>query len=102
MITELAKNKLKNNWGEKADSLNCFAEVKFIDTLSSWKCFVYAMDDNEEEVRCLIYTDSNGLQLHTCCISDIQLMYNEHGESPVIDTEYRPIRVTEIIRRFSA
>lgn len=100
MLSQKHKEALKKNWGEKASTLNCFAEVKLIDPLSSWCCYLFAMDSSEEMVQCLLYSDAIGVEIYTQCIYDIHSMYNEHGEHPVIDLEYRKMRVTEILRRF--
>lgn len=99
MLSLKTKEALKKNWGEKANTLNCFAEVKLIDPLSSWACYIFAMDENEELVQCLIYSDLIGVEIYTQCIYDIYSMYNEHGEHPSIDPEFRRIRVTELLRR---
>jgi len=92
---------LKANWGEKALTLNCFAEVKLIDTLSSWVCYLFAMDQDENMVDCLIYTQLRGVERHTLCMSDIHSMYNENGEHPMIDHEFRRIRVPQLLRRLN-
>lgn len=99
MLSQRIKQALKKNWGEKADTLNCFAEVKFIDPLSSWACYIFAMDENEEMITCLLYSDAIGVEIYTQCMYDIQSMYNEHGESPIIDKEFRRTRVTELLKR---
>lgn len=99
MISPKIKQKLKENWGEKAKTLNCFAEVKLIDLLSSWACYIFAMDESEEVIDCVIYTDALGAEIYTLYIIDVQQMYNEHGEHPVVDDEFRRIRVIELLRR---
>jgi hypothetical protein len=99
MINRSVKEKLKKNWGEPADTLNCFAEVKFIDPLSSWACYVFAMDDSEELIQCLIYSNALGVEIYTQGMQDIYSMYNENGECPVIDIEYRPTKVINLLRR---
>jgi hypothetical protein len=93
------KEALKKNWGEKAKTLNCFVEVKLIDPLSSWACYIFAMDESEEVIDCVIYTDAFGAEIYTLCIIDVQQMYNEHGEHPVVDDEFRRTRVTELLKR---
>lgn len=101
MITQKTKEALKKNWGEKADTLNCYAEVKLIDPLSSWACYIFAMNETEELIHCLLYSAALGVEIYTQYIYDIYSMYNEHGENPTIDNEYRRTRVTEILRRLS-
>jgi len=99
MLSDAVKNRLIKNWGDKANALSCYAEVKFIDPLSSWVCYIFAMDENEENLQCLLYSDTLGVEITTQSINELQNKYNEHGEHPVIDNEYRRMRVTEIIRR---
>lgn len=99
MLSLRDKEALKKNWGERADTLNCYAEVKLIDPLSSWCCYIFAMDDSEEMIHCLLYSDAMGVEIYTQSMYDIQSMYNEEGEHPRIDKEYRRTRVTELLRR---
>lgn len=99
MLSNNLKERLKQNWGEKAETLNCYAEVKLIDPLSSWACYIFGMDNDERLINCLLYTDAMGVEIYTHYIADIYGMYNEEGESPVIDTEYRRTRVNELLRR---
>ncbi len=99
MLTERTKDALKRNWGDKANTLNCYAEIKLIDPLSSWACYLFAMDKNEDVVHCLLYSDSMGIEVHAESLQEIFQRYNEDGENPVVDTEYRRTRVIELLRR---
>jgi hypothetical protein len=99
VLSHKHKEALKKNWGEKAEALDCYAEVKLIDPLSSWACYIFAMDKNEELIQCLLYSDAIGVEIYTQYISDVCSMYNEEGENPLIDEEFRRMRVKEIIRR---
>lgn len=99
LIAQKIMDKLKANWGEKADALDCYVEVKLIDPISSWCCYVFAMDENEEMINCILYSDAIGPEIYTQCISDIYSMYNEHGGHPVIDQEFRRMRVVNVLRR---
>lgn len=92
---------LKKNWGSKADALDCYAEVKFIDHLSTWRCYIFAMDENEEMVQCLLYSDAMGVEIYTESMQNIQAMYNEEGEHPSLDKEFRRTRVSEILSRLN-
>jgi hypothetical protein len=93
------KKVLKDNWGDKANSLDCYAEVKLIDPHSSWCCYIFAMDQNEELVQCLIYSNMLGIEICTEYLHCIYIMHNSHGENPVIDKEYRKMRVNQLIKR---
>lgn len=100
MLTVKIKEALKKNW--KEDMNEClfgFAEVKLIDPLSSWACYIFAMDESEEMIHCLLYSDMIGVEIYTQCMKDIQSMYNEEGEHPRVDTEYRRTRVVELLKR---
>lgn len=99
MLSQKLKDRLKANWGDKANALAVYAEVKLIDPLSSWSCYLFSMDENEEFVQGLFYSEAIGHEVEIMPWNDIQNMFNEHGNHPVIDTEYRPMRVTEILRR---
>ena len=99
IIAEKTKESLKRNWGDKANALDCYAEVKLIDPLSSWCCYIFGMDKNEELVHCLLYSDCNGPETHILNIMEIYSMYNEYGESPIIDEEFRKTKVNELIKR---
>lgn len=99
LLSQQLKESLKKNWGERAETLNCYAEVKLIDPLSSWACYIFAMDKDEELINCLLYSNILGPEIYTQCIQDVYSMYNEEGEHPIVDKEYRRTRVTELLRR---
>lgn len=99
MIPTHIKEALKRNWGEKADSLSCYAEVKLIDPLSSWQCYIYAMDYDEELIQAVLYTKMHGAQTVLMPYADILIMFNSNGENPSIDEEYRRMTLSELLRR---
>jgi hypothetical protein len=99
MLTEKIKEALQNNWGERSDALNCYAEVKLIDPLSSWCCYIFAMDRNEEMIHCLTYSNAIGVEIYIESMQNIQAMYNEEGENPIPDNEFRRTRVSELLNR---
>lgn len=99
MLSYAIKEKLKQNWGEKAETLNCYAEVKLIDPLSSWACYIFAMHKDEEIIHCLLYSDAIGVEIYTQCMQNIQSMYNEEGEHPIVDEEFRRTRVVDLLKR---
>ena len=95
MLTHEKKQRLINNWGERADSLECMAEVRVFDPLSSWECFIYALNpDDENQISCII----NGFEVEITIwsLSELAMCFNSHGEAPQIDKEYRP-RQTAIL-----
>lgn len=100
MFQENIKKKLKANWGEKAETLNCFAEIRLYDPLSTWCCYIYAMSPGEDIVSCVLYSNAMGLQISDLHMNFINSMYNQDGEHPKIDEEFRKTKVTELIRRY--
>lgn len=91
-----------DNWGEKSSSMSCYAEVKFIDPLSDWQCYIYSLNpEDEDTIECLLYTQMMGVQIAFWSLKELYLLHNEEGESPVIDTEYRKTRASELFKRLS-
>lgn len=103
MINHNQKQKLIQNWGDKAESMSCHAEVRVYDPISSWECYLYAMNpENEDEIMCLTKT-SKGDEAVTeySSINWIQGLFNEHGEGVEVDTEYRPRRTAELFKQLN-
>ena len=100
MFSQKIKDALKKNWGEKADSMNCYAEVKFIDPLSHWACYIFAMNPkNEDEIVCIL--NSERLDVCEWSMTELCVSYNSEGEHPVIDDEYRRTRACELFKKLS-
>ncbi len=95
------KERLKRNWGEKAEALDCYAEARYFDPLSSWCCYVFAMDSDEKQVYVLLYSNVLGAEVSIIDLEDLSYMYNELGQSPMLDTEFRRIHLSELIRRLN-
>lgn len=99
-ITPKQKEKLLANWGEKANSMACLAEVRVYDPLSSWECYIYALNpDGEDEIACLI----KGFFVEVCDwkLSELAERFNAEGEPLEIDHEYRPRMTAEIFKRLN-
>lgn len=103
MLNHNQKQKLIQNWGDKAESMACRAEVRLYDPKSAWECYLYAMNpENDDEVMCITkyflndcaLTEHNSLKWLEGC-------FNEYGEPPQIDTEYRPRRAAELFKRLN-
>lgn len=99
MLTDKIKEALKINWGDKANALDCYAEVKLMDPLSSWECYIFAMSPDEQMLMALIYTNVMGIDIYTLSYKDLSMEYNEEGEQPIADEEFRRIKLTELVRR---
>lgn len=94
-MIEKYKPQLLNNWGDKADALECYCEVKFIDEYSSWSCYIYAMDPSDEDtIACII--EGPWVELATWSLRELYWTYNSIGDHPVIDTEFRRIKAANL------
>lgn len=100
-LTEKIKDILKSNWGDKACALDCYAEVKLIDPLSSWQCYLFAMDQDDDTVMCLIYHKAKGIDIYKTSFKELSAEYNEEGEYPIIDEEFRRIKIDQLVRRLT-
>jgi hypothetical protein len=97
MLSHNQKEKLKANWGAKADSMACRVEVRVYDPLSNWECYIYAMNpENEDEICCLIKGFS--VEVIVWSLSELASRFNQEREMPLIDNEFRPRMVAELFK----
>lgn len=97
MLSNKHKDKLKANWGERAETMECNAEVRVYDPLSKYECYIFALNpEDENEIWCII----NGFSVETdkLTLGEIASYYNSHGEGLQVDYEYRPRQATEVYR----
>jgi len=100
MITAQQKTKLMANWGEKAESMACYAEVRLFDPLSPWECYIYAMNpENEDEVACIISAFSPDAT--TASLEALQSCFNSNGYPPMVDHEFRACRASELLKQLN-
>lgn len=98
MISEKIKNILKHNWGERADAMDCYAEVKFTDNLSGWSCYIYAINPrDEDQIECILRGHS--VEIGYWSLTEIYSTYNAWGDPPKIDNEYRRTKVDQLYKR---
>ncbi len=95
MIPETIMQRLKDNWGEKADAMECYAEVKFIDTMSPWCCYIYALNPDDDDTICCLTAG----HIYTWSLRDLYNSYDTHGEQVFIDTEYRRRKASDLYRK---
>lgn len=89
---------LNKNWGDKANAMNCYTEVKFIDELTGWFCYVYALDpSNDDTIACIL----PGPKAIEWSLKELYATYNTDGEYVAEDTEFRRIRTAELFKRLS-
>lgn len=97
MLTPQQKQQLQNNWN-KRDHPDCKGEVRIYDPLSPWECYLIALNpENDDEVYCIIKGFS--VQIMTWYMKSIENMFNNAGEPPKVDHEYRPIEAQEIYKK---
>jgi hypothetical protein len=100
LINSAQSEKLKANWGDKAESMACMAEVRVYDPLSFWECYIFAQNpEDENEIMCLIHTNklsSPGVSKWT--LQELCALYNQDGEGVEVDQEYRPRRTAELFK----
>ena len=103
MIKPEQMEKLKANWGEKAEGMTCLAEVRLYDPLSDWQCYIYAINpQNIDEIMCLISCGKGLTPITTeWRLAELYLLYNNHGEGIEVDNEYRPRRVSDLFKKLN-
>ena len=98
MIPEPIKQRLYDNWGDKANAMECFAEVKFIDTISPWCCYIYALNPDDNDTICCISPYGHE-QVHEWSLKELVNSHDIHGEQVFMDTEYRRIKASTLCRK---
>ena len=93
--------KLKANWGARAQALACYAEIRVYDPLSNWECYLLAVNPNDDnELNCIISTNKwASPNVSDWTLDELNMLYNSAGESPVIDEEYRPVWAFELFKK---
>jgi len=99
-MTPYIKKQLLRNWGEAAEALNCFCPIKYIDKASHWECFVYALNpSDEDEILCII--NAMSVESTKWSLKELLSCYNAEGDYVVIDDEYIPVHLTNILKRLN-
>lgn len=98
MLNEQIKEILKANWGEKAQAMNCYTEVKFIDDENRWFCYIYALDPNDEDTIACILPGPRAIEWS---LKELCATYDINGEYVKEDKEFRRIRTAELFKRLS-
>ena len=103
MLNAKQKQALLKNWGEKADALECLAEVRFYDPTSTWECYIYALNpQDEDECDCIVkVSHQQRATIERWFLSNIALVFNRDGESVQIDEDYRPRVASEILKKLN-
>lgn len=99
-MNERLKKALMDNWGDKANAMQCYAEVKFINPSTSWACYVYALDPADgDTIMCLVINFPGFLCEWS--LKELLETYDIEGERVIEDPEFRRIRVSELFKRLS-
>jgi hypothetical protein len=101
MLSEKVKESLMLNWGSKAESMNCYAEVKLSLEECFWHCYIYAIDPEDEDKILCITQDPGSVCTIEWSLKELFLLYDLNGEPPVIDDQFRRTRASELFKRLS-
>lgn len=104
MLSPTDKQNLLQNWGDKAEALACKAEVRVYDPSSSWECYLIALNpDDENTVKCLIRPHKNAETVYEeWTLENIKSLFNENGESVIVDDEYMPQGAAQLFKNLNA
>jgi len=103
MLNHNQTEKLKQNWGEKAESMSCRAEVRLYDPKSPWQSYIYAMNpENEDELMCITkaFKEDSAITEYTS-MKYLLGCFNQDGEGLEVDQEYRPRRAAELFKKLN-
>lgn len=101
-MNAITRLKLHSNWGPRADALDCYAEIKYIDPLSNWACYIYAINpEDDEEMSCLVHNEDSGINICDWSYTLMMRHFNKDGEFPIVDDEYRRMQVPALLKRLS-
>ena len=103
MISQLHREKLLKNWGDKASSMACMAEVRVYDPLSLWECYIFALNpEDNDEIECIVKVGKNQpATVEKWFITNIEGLFNSNGEGVEVDKEYRPRRAAELFKKLN-
>jgi hypothetical protein len=100
MFTFLQRQRLRLNWGERADAMECNAEVRIYDPSSAWECYIYALSPYDDEIATVEAYGKPIVVSHGIdTIQRLTSLYNENGERMKIDKEFKPRAVKEILKK---
>lgn len=105
MIPNNILDKLRDNWGEKSDSMECNAECCIYDPFSRTSWYVYAQDPADlDKLMCIECGD--GIKIGLYSYNMISQLFSLDGEYLVMDDEFRPrnagVLYRELKKRYDA
>lgn len=99
MLDEHTKERLKANWGDKAECMACNAELRLFDPLSSWECYLLAinpLDENESKV--ILVNEAHEVQVLQANMLDLFGRWNGEGEYMEIDPMFKPRQASALFK----
>lgn len=103
MLNDKQKQNLIHNWGEKADALACLSEVRVYDPASTWECYIYALNpEDEDECDCIVKVSSKQrATIERWFLTNISSLFNSEGEGVQIDEDYKPRMACELMKKLN-
>jgi len=99
MINEATTQKLKDNWGDKAECLACNAEIKLFDPLSCWECYILAINPNDEnECKVILVNEAKEVLVLDTLMQDLLGRWNGEGEFMEIDHMFKPRQASSLFK----
>lgn len=90
MIPSDVQQRLRLNWGERADAMLCNIECRIYDPESKWEWFIYAQDPDDTD--CLLAIECDFFIEAGVIISKsfLESLYNHDGEEMKYDEDFKP------------
>lgn len=99
-MNQKVKENLLNNWGERAESMACFAECRYYDDQTDWSCYLLALNpQDEDEILCIV--DGHGVELIRWSLKEVCSKYNCVGEYVTFDKHYIRQRSAELFKKLN-
>jgi hypothetical protein len=92
-------DRLKSNWGDRMHAMACYAEARIMEPRNRWAVYLLAMNPQDED-EIFMLTDQWKAEMPE--IGSLQALgetFNDEGEYPLIDCEYRPVWASELFKR---
>jgi len=74
--------------------------VRVYDPLSSWECYIYSLNpEDDDEVDCIVkVSDKQPASIERWFLTNIKSLFNSHGEHVEVDKEFRPRKADELFK----
>lgn len=100
MIPKNVQERLKSNWGDKADALNCNVECRVYDpTYPKTEWLIYAMNPDNDEELMTIECFMGEVECIPMSLISLNGFFNAGGEKMVVDEKYRPRQASVVFKQ---